>query len=171
MRTTPLLNLLSFNRLGYRGEVLPRAFNLQCSIASTANLSLERIHYCLKKINSQLWRELRNGSLTSCYAGLYGVGVNNTEKHRDWREVNRRTVSSLNRFSTSKTEKERHIYLQKALRCIGRKLLLVQLALKKKTDRPTMKERCTIQKFETELCHLSCLLGAIHQVQKHPVTC
>jgi hypothetical protein len=171
MRTTPLSNLWSSSRLRFRDEALSKVSTLQCSIALLEGSSLERIHYCLKKINSRLWRELRNGSLTSCYVGLYNVGCQNIKKDRDWREVNRRTVSSLNRFATSTTEKERHVCLQEALRRIGHKLFLVQLALKKKTDRPTMEEKCTIQSFETELRHLSCLLGAIHKVQKSPVIC
>ena len=171
MRTTPLPNLWSFDRLRCRGEVLSKASTLHCSIASLENSSLERIHYCLKTINTRLWGELRKGVLTSCYAGLYSVGFNKTEKEHDWREVNRRTVSSLSSFATSTTEKERHIYLQEALRRIGHKLFLVQLALKKKANRPTMEEKFTIQSFETELCHLSCLLGAILKVQKPSVTC
>ena len=170
MRTTRLSNLWSFNRLRCRGEVLPKESSLQCSIESLEDSSLERIHDCLKRINTRLWRELRNGFLMSCYVGLYSVGFSNAEKSRDWREVNRRTVSSLNRFATSTTENERHIYLQEALRRISHKLFLVQLALNKKTDRPTMEEKCTIQSFETELCHLSCLLGAVCKVQKPPVT-
>jgi hypothetical protein len=117
--------------------------------------SLEEIHRRLKVINSKVWRELRLGVLSSCYAGLYSVQLAEAGERLDWQEVNRRTVSALHRFETAKNEEERRASLNEALDCIGQKLLLVQKAALRKADRLNNEEERAIQKNEAELWRLS----------------
>ena len=117
--------------------------------------SLEEIHSRLKAINSNLWRELRTGALSSCHAGLYTVRLNNSENGPDWREVNRRTVAALNRFETATTDQERRTSLIDALDRIGQKVQLVHKAALRKADRLNLKEEREIRKNEAELWRLS----------------
>ena len=117
--------------------------------------SLEEIHRRLKAINSQVWRELRLGVLSSCYAGLYSVHLDEAGERLDWQEVNRRTVSALHRFETAKNEEDRRASLNEALDRIGQKLLLVQKAALRKADRLNKEEERAIQKNESELWRLS----------------
>ena len=131
---------------------------------------LEKIHYSLKNLNAQLWRELRNGDLASFYVGIYYVSIADSARSRDWREVNRRTVSLLRCFSTTQCAQERHTCLLGALDGIAEKLLLVQLALQRKAHRPTLQEDYAIQRYVTALYHLSCFLGACHEDLQPPVT-
>ena len=113
------------------------------------------IYQRLKEINSLLWRELRTGVLASCHAGLYRVRLINSGEHLDWREVNRKTVSSLHPLDTSHTDKERRACLQEALDCIDQKLLIVQLAAMDKGDRISIEEYEAIHRCKTELLRLS----------------
>jgi hypothetical protein len=117
--------------------------------------SLEEIHRRLKAINAEVWRELRLGVLSSCYAGLYSVQLAEAGERLDWQEVNRRTVSALHRFETAKNEEERRASLNEALDRIGQKLLLVQKAALRKADRLNKEEEAAIQKNEAELWRLS----------------
>jgi hypothetical protein len=117
--------------------------------------SLEEIQRRLKAINSQVWRELRLGVLSSCYAGLYSVHLDEAGERLDWQEVNRRTVAALHRFETAKKEEERRASLNEALDRIGQKLLLVQKAALRKADRLNKEEERAIQKNEAELWRLS----------------
>jgi hypothetical protein len=117
--------------------------------------SLEEIHRRLKAINAEVWRELRLGVLSSCYAGLYSVQLAEAGERLDWQEVNRRTVSALHRFETAKNEEERRASLNEALDRIGQKLLLVQKAALRKADRLDKEEERAIQKNEAELWRLS----------------
>jgi hypothetical protein len=117
--------------------------------------SLEEIHRRLKAINAEVWRELRLGVLSNCYAGLYSVQLAEAGERLDWQEVNRRTVSALHRFETAKNEEERRASLNEALDSIGQKLLLVQKAALRKADRLNKEEEAAIQKNEAELWRLS----------------
>ena len=117
--------------------------------------SLEEIHRRLKVINAEVWRELRLGVLSSCYAGLYSVQLAEAGERLDWQEVNRRTVSALHRFETAKNEEERRASLNEALDRIGQKLLLVQKAALRKADKLNKEEERAIQKNEAELWRLS----------------
>lgn len=125
-------------------------------LSETHNLySFEEIHRRLKAINSEVWRELRLGVFSSCYAGLYSVRLAEAGERLDWQEVNRRTVSALHRFETAKNEEERRASLNEALDRIGQKLLLVQKAALRKADRLNKEEERAIQKNEAELWRLS----------------
>ena len=117
--------------------------------------SLEEIHRRLKAINSQIWLELRQGVLSSCHAGLHSVQLEERGKPLDWREINRRTVAALHRFETATNEDERRASLNEALDRIGQKLLLVQKAAMRKSDRLNREEEHEIQKNEAELWRLS----------------
>lgn len=117
--------------------------------------SLEEVHCRLRAMNSQLWRELRQGVLSSCYAGLYSVKLEEDAESLDWREVNRRTVAALHRFESAMNDEERLANLNDALDQIGQKLLLVQKAALRKADRLSMEEKREIQKNEAELWRLS----------------
>ena len=117
--------------------------------------SLEEIHRRLKAINAEVWRELRLGVLSSCYAGLYSVQLAEAGERLDWQEVNRRTISALHRFETAKNEEERRASLYEALDRIGQKLLLVQKAALRKAHRLNKEEERAIQKNESELWRLS----------------
>ena len=160
MIASSFLNLCRFDKLRWKCGDLMEAFTLHSSAAPSAVVSLEGIHYCLRDINTGLWRELRNGALSSCYVGLHRVWLDSGSKAGDWWELNRQTVSSLNGFSRCETDKERHRFLKEALGRIDEKLFLVRLALKRKTIAPTKAEKYTIQSYEAELFRLSCLLGA-----------
>ena len=117
--------------------------------------SFEQINRRLRTMNSQLWKELRQGVLSSCYAGLHTVRVDEKGESLDWREVNRRTVSALHRFDTATSDEERRTSLNEALDRIGQKLLLVQRAALRKADRLNVEEEREIQKNEAELWRLS----------------
>ncbi len=117
--------------------------------------SLEEIHRRLKAINSNLWRELRTGALSSCHAGLFTVRLNNSEKSPDWREVNRKTVAALHRFETAATDQERRSSIIEALDRIGQKVQLVHKAALRKGDKLNSEEEHQIRKNEAELWRLS----------------
>jgi hypothetical protein len=117
--------------------------------------SLEEIHRRLKEINSQVWRELRTGVLSSCHAGLYSVRLDYVGQRLDWREVNRLTVSALHRFETATSDEDRRNSLKEALDRIGQKLQLVKKAALRKADRLSVEEEREIQKNEAELWRLS----------------
>lgn len=117
--------------------------------------SLGEVHSRLKAINSNLWRELRTGVLSSCHAGLFTVRLNNSEKSPDWREVNRRTVAALHRFETATTDQERRASLIEALERIGQKVQLVHRAALRKAERLNSEEEHEIRKNEAELWRLS----------------
>ena len=117
--------------------------------------SFEEIHRRLRAMNSQLWKELRQGALSSCYAGLHTVDLEEKGESLDWREVNRRTVAALHRFDTATSDEERRASLNEALDRIGQKLLLVQNAALRKADRLNSEEEREIQKNEAELWRLS----------------
>jgi hypothetical protein len=133
------------------GRKSTRSSPLECH----DSCSLEEIHHRLRTINSQLWRELRRGVLSSCHAGLYSVQLNKGGESLDWREVNRRTVAALHRFETVTTDEERRASLTEALDRIGQKLLLVQKAALRKADKLNMEEEQEIQKNQAELWRLS----------------
>ena len=117
--------------------------------------SLDEIHRRLKRINSRIWVELRQGVFSSCHAGLYSVNLQEGGEPLDWREINRRTVAALHRFETSINDDERRISLNEALDLIGQKLLLVQKAALRKADRLNQEEEQEIKKNEAELWRLS----------------
>jgi hypothetical protein len=117
--------------------------------------NLDEIHRRLKAINSHIWRELRRGVLSGCYAGLYSVQLDEAKESLDWREVNRRTVAALHQFETATTDDKRRASLTEALGLIGQKLVLVQKAALRKTDKLNMEEEREIQKNEAELWRLS----------------
>ena len=127
---------------------------------SCETLSPEEIHHRLKELNSELWRQLRSGVFSSCYAGLYRVGVDDAGQSLDWREVNRRTVASLHRFETTTNDEERSLSLKEAFDRIGQKLLLVQKAALRKADRLNAEEEQEIRGYEAELWRLSRILRA-----------
>jgi hypothetical protein len=168
MRASLVSNLSGFAKLRWRCGKALNAFTPRFSSAAVPGGSLEKIHDCLKKTNAGLWRELRGGALAGCYVGLYSVRLNYGSNESDWRELNRKTVSCLRGFTIAQSDKQRHSYLEQALERIAQKLGLVQLALKRKADTPTMEESRTIQSYQAELYRLSCLLGACHQ---SPVPC
>ena len=124
-------------------------------LESDVSYSFEEINRRLRAVNSQLWKELRQGILSSCYAGLHTVHVDEKGESLDWREVNRRTVAALHRFDTATSDEERRISLNEALDRIGQKLLLVQRAALRKADRLNVEEEREIQKNEAELWRLS----------------
>jgi len=124
-------------------------------LESDVSYSFEEINRRLRAVNSQLWKELRQGILSSCYAGLHTVHVDEKGESLDWREVNRRTVSALHRFDTATSDEERRTSLNEALDRIGQKLLLVQRAALRKADRLNVEEEREIQKNEAELWRLS----------------
>lgn len=97
--------------------------------------SLEEIHRRLKEINSQLWRELRIGVLSSFHASLHSARLDDAGQSLEWREVNRLTVSALHRFETTTSDEDRRSSLMEALDRIGQKLQLVQKAALRKADR------------------------------------
>jgi hypothetical protein len=117
--------------------------------------SLEEIHRSLKRINARLWKELRNGVLASCHAGLYSVHVDEAGELLDWREVNRRTVSALRRFETATREEERCSSLKESMDRIGQKLFIVQRAAIRKSDTLAGDEKQELQRNEAELWRLS----------------
>jgi hypothetical protein len=117
--------------------------------------NLDEIHRRLKAINSHIWRELRRGVLSGCYAGLYSVQLDEAKESLDWREVNRRTVAALHQFETATTDDKRRASLTEALGLIGQKLVLVQKAALRKADKLNMEEEREIQKNEAELWRLS----------------
>ena len=148
-------NLLS----GSRWPRLSRIFGRKPARLSPTDpcdaYSLDEIHRRLKEINSNLWRQLRTGVLSSCHVGLYSVKLNHSEERLDWREVNRRTVAALHRFETATTDEERSASLTEALDRIGQKVQLVQKAALRKADRLNLEEEQEIQKNEAELWRLS----------------
>ena len=117
--------------------------------------SLEEIHRRLKAINAEVWRELRLGVLSSCFAGLYSVQLAEAGERRDWQEVNRRTVSALHRFEIATTSQERRASLIEALDRIGEKVQLVHKAALRKADSLNSEEEREIRKNEAELWRLS----------------
>jgi hypothetical protein len=146
---------LAGSRRPWLSRILGRK-SARSSLPETHGLySLEEIHRRLKAINAEVWRELRLGVLSSCYAGLYSVQLAEAGERLDWQEVNRRTVSALHRFETAKNEEERRASLNEALDRIGQKLLLVQKAALRKADRLNKEEEAAIQKNEAELWRLS----------------
>lgn len=118
-------------------------------------ISLEEIHRRLKTMNSQLWRELRQGVLSGCHAGLYSVHLHEAGENLNWKEVNRKTVAALHRFETATDDDERRASLNEALDGVGQKLLLVQKAAFRKADKLNAEEEQAIQKNEAELWRLS----------------
>ena len=122
---------------------------------SYGSFTLEEVHHHLKTINSNLWRELRTGVLSGCFAGLHSVRLSPSDESLDWREANRRTVSALRRFETTTSHKERRASLIEALERIGQKLLLVQKAALRKAERLSLEEEREVQKYESELWRLS----------------
>jgi len=122
---------------------------------ATAFITLEEIHRRLKVINSQLWWELRQGSLSSCHAGLYSVHLQEAGEKLNWREINRKTVAALHRFVTATNDDECRASLNEALDRVGQKLLLVQKAALRKADKLNTEEEQAIQKIEAELWRLS----------------
>ena len=117
--------------------------------------SLEEIHRCLRAMNSHLWRELRQGVLSSCYVGLFTVQLEESGEHLDWREINRRTLAALHRFETATTDEQRRASLNDALDRIGQKLLLVHKAARRKGEELNLEEEREIQGMEAKLWRLS----------------
>ena len=120
-----------------------------------ASWSFEEIHRRLRVMNSQIWKELRQGTLASCYVGLHTVHLEEKGESLDWREINRRAVSALNRFDTATDNEQRRDSLNEALDRIGQKLLLVRKAALRKADRLNPEEEGEIQRNEAELWRLS----------------
>ena len=127
---------------------------------SCESLSPEEIHQRLKELNSELWRQLRRGVFSSCFAGLYSVGLDDAGQSLDWREVNRRTVAALHRFEIITNDAERNLSLKEAFDRTGQKLLLVQKAALRKADRLNAEEEQEIHRYEAELWRLSRILRA-----------
>jgi len=125
------------------------------SLEPDTSCSFEEIHRRLKEINSQLWKELRRGTLSSCYAGLHAVNLEEEGESLDWREINRRTVAALHRFDNATNDNQRRDSLNEALYRIGQKLLLVRRAALRKADRLSLEEEREIQRNEAELWRLS----------------
>jgi hypothetical protein len=117
----------------------------------------EDIHLALKRINSRIWKELRVGALAGCHALLYTVRLEEGGESLDWREVNRRLVSSLHGFETAATDSERHRSLMEALDRIGQKLYIVKEVTALKAE-SIPKEREELERNEAELWRLSRLL-------------
>jgi hypothetical protein len=148
------------NKRTWLARVFGRKSAQPAHLESYETLSLEDIHQRLKEINSELWRQLRIGVLSSCHAGLYSVRVDDDGKSLDWREVNRRAVASLHRFETATNDEERSLSLQESLDRIGQKLLLAQKAALRKADRLNTEEEKEIRGKEAELWRLSRILRA-----------
>jgi hypothetical protein len=118
---------------------------------------LEEIHLAFKRINSHIWRELRVGALAGCHALLYAVRLEEGGDVLDWREVNRRLVSSLHGFETAATDNERYRRLVEALDRIGQKHEIVKEVAALKGD-SIQEERAELERTEAELWRLSRLL-------------
>jgi hypothetical protein len=127
------------------------------NLAAGRGPGLKEIHLALKRINSHIWRELRVGALAGCHALLYTVRLEEGGEVLDWREVNRRLVSSLHGFETAATDNERHRSLMEALDRIGQKLHIVKEVTALKGD-AIQKEREELERNEAELWRLSRLL-------------
>jgi hypothetical protein len=133
--------------------------------------TLDLIHRHLRQINSRLWRELRTGFLAACHIGLYEVRLHGPNEELDWRELHRRTVSSLARFRNVRFEKERVECLVRASDCIGQKLRIVKLAAKRKSDQMDFLEEKTVYNFETGLLRLSLLLRTYAEAMEPGLRC
>lgn len=115
---------------------------------------LEEIHRALKRINSHIWRELRVGALAGCHALLYTVRLEEGGDVLDWREANRRLVSSFHDFETAAADNERYRSLIEALDRIGQKLQIVKEVAALKADF-IQEEREELERNEAELWRLS----------------
>ena len=146
---------LSGPRQPWFSRILGRKPVRPSSPESYSSYSFEEIHRRLRAMNSQLWKELRQGALSSCYAGLHTVDLEEKGESLDWREVNRRTVAALHRFDAATSDEERRASLNEALDRIGQKLILVQSAALRKADKLNSEEEREIQKNEAELWRLS----------------
>jgi hypothetical protein len=127
------------------------------NIAAGQGRGPEEIHLALKRINSRIWKELRVGALAGCHALLYTVRLEEGGESLDWREVNRKLVSSLHGFEVAATDSERHRSLMEALDRIGQKLHIVKEVTALKGD-SIPKEREELERKEAELWRLSRLL-------------
>ena len=137
----------------------------------TASCSFQDIHRRLRAMNSQLWKELRQGTLSSCYVGLHAVHLEEKGQSLDWREVNRRTVAALHRFETAIDDEQRRDSLNEALDRIGQKLLLVRRAALRKADKLNSEEEREIQRNEAELWRLSRLVLILAPLRPCPRHC
>jgi len=122
--------------------------------AARQEAGLEEIHLALKRINSHIWRELRVGALAGCHALLYTVRLETGGDLLDWRETNRRLVSSLHGFDTAATDSERYRRLIEALDRIGQKHQIVKEVVALKAD-SIREEREELERTEAELWRLS----------------
>ncbi len=119
------------------------------------NRKLNEIHYRLRTINARLWKQLRVGALRSCYIGLSVVAIEEEGELLSWREVNRKTVSSLHRFETVTTDMECRMSIHEALGRIGQKLLLVRKSALRKGNKLNPEEAGEICTIERELSRIS----------------
>jgi hypothetical protein len=143
-----------------RGSLRPHmksADAMGSNLAAGQGPSLKAIHLALKKINSRIWRELRVGALVGCHARLYTVRLEEGGEVLDWREVNRRLVSSLHASERAATDNERYESLVEALDRIGQKLHIVKEVAVSKGD-SLQKEQEELERNEAELWRLSRLL-------------
>jgi len=119
--------------------------------------ALDAIHLALKRINCRIWRELRVGALAGCHALLYTVCLEEGGVLLDWREANRRLVSSLHGFETASTDNERYMSLTEAIDRIGQKLQIINEVAALKAD-AISEEHGEFVQNDAELWRLSRLL-------------
>jgi hypothetical protein len=143
-----------------RGSLRPHMRSgdaMESNITAGQGPGLKAIHLALKRINSSIWRELRVGALAGCHARLYTVRLEEGGEVIDWREVNKRLVSSLHAYETAATDNERYKNLMEALDRIGQKLHIVKEIATLKGN-SIQKEREELERNEAELWRLSRLL-------------
>jgi len=114
-----------------------------------------KIHYRLRTINARLWKQLRVGALRGCFVVLSVVAIEEEGELLSWRDVNRKTVSSLRRFETATTDRECRMSLDEALKRIRQKLLLVRKSALRKGNRLNPEEAGEICTIERELSRIS----------------
>lgn len=119
------------------------------------NRRLNETHHRLRTINARLWKQLRVGVLRGCYAGLSIVVIEQEGELLSWRDVNRKTVSTLHRFETATTSKGCCMSLHEALERIRQKLLLVRKSALRKGKRLNPEEAGEIHTIERELSRIS----------------
>ena len=123
--------------------------------------SLEEIYGYLRKINSLLWRQLRTGALSRCHALLYTGVLHELGQEFGWRDVNRKAIAALHRFTTVETVYERMATLQDALKWVGQKVAIAKRVALQTADTLVRDEREAILAHEAELLGLCRLLTSL----------
>jgi len=124
-------------------------------------VSLEEICGHLREINSLLWRQLRTGALSRCHALLYTAVLDELVQKPGWRDVNRKAVAALHRFTTVATVYERVASLQDALKLVGQKVAIAKCVTLQTADTLGRDEREAILAHEAELLGLCRLLMSL----------